>query len=703
MQVRSADVPIEHACEDRLTRSDFASAIAEDIRRAPIESGFVIGVTGPWGDGKTSILRMVEESLTDSEVAAVVRFNPWLFSGTEQLAEHFFSELAGQLTSKSRRLKRIGKALRGYGESVTPLREVPFVGSVVQLTGVLASAAGRAFGVADDESAKEKDTKLRKRLARLDRPIVVMVDDIDRLRDEEVIDLVRLVRLVGDFPNLIYVLAYDRPIVELILGGGDDRDRGRAYLDKIVHVSHELPLLRPEHLTELLGEAITELIPDAVDYHVDQDRFTRVFWGETRELFHTVRDVRRFANSLPTTLSLVGSEIDLADLTTLEALRLFEPEFYEGIVKARHVLTRFPRAAFNQEAETRDAKEALERIKEKATAGHVATCERLLQILFPSIERHLGGSHYGDEFLQIWRAERRVAALDVLTIYLHRGIPEGALAASEVERVVELLDDELELERVFNELDSDELTSLFRRLADHSSTTSLEAPERAINAILRQLPRLPDDRESFLGLSPLLEATRLIYVLLRRLEPDEVAAVFEKLQFPDLSSEYELVRMVGYREGSQMMVGEAEVERLKNRLVEAVLDADAGRLNGERDLGPLVALVERERAAALELRLADWITDDTFFVRLLQAHKVVVQSSSETEVVPKRSVHLNWTQLTQLVEDSVLRRRIGEIDRDWVEAEFDADTRVIWDLAVAYLDDPEAGHRDSARFMSADD
>lgn len=53
---------------------------------------FVLGLAGPWGGGKTSILNLVHEAMSQREDTKVLKFNPWLFSGTEQLAAHFFQD-----------------------------------------------------------------------------------------------------------------------------------------------------------------------------------------------------------------------------------------------------------------------------------------------------------------------------------------------------------------------------------------------------------------------------------------------------------------------------------------------------------------------------------------------------------------------------------------------------------------------------------
>ncbi len=48
--------------------------------------------------------------------------------------------------------------------------------------------------------------------------IIVSIDDIDRLSEEEIIAVFQLVKALGDFPNTIYILAFDYDVVVRALG-----------------------------------------------------------------------------------------------------------------------------------------------------------------------------------------------------------------------------------------------------------------------------------------------------------------------------------------------------------------------------------------------------------------------------------------------------------------------------------------------------
>jgi predicted KAP-like P-loop ATPase len=72
--------------------------MATEVLEGPRDDGLVIALHGAWGSGKTSVLNMVREDIGDR--AAVVLFNPWLFSDAEQLVDRFFSEINAQLEGR---------------------------------------------------------------------------------------------------------------------------------------------------------------------------------------------------------------------------------------------------------------------------------------------------------------------------------------------------------------------------------------------------------------------------------------------------------------------------------------------------------------------------------------------------------------------------------------------------------------------------
>ena len=237
------DHPIANAEQDQLRRAPLAKKVAEIINRADGNESFVIGIEGVWGSGKTSFINLVLNQV-DTEKITYLVFNPWNFSDETSLLRDFFTQLSSALEKVVGR--RFGKRLRGYaariadidlgvslyGFSVNPLKWFGFLARDLSLNGL----------------RKDLDKELKK----IDKKIVVVIDDIDRLDQDETKLIFKLVKLTANFPNTIFVLSYDREQVEKRITDKDAGIEGGDYLRKIVQVSFTLPVPDQKELRGIL-------------------------------------------------------------------------------------------------------------------------------------------------------------------------------------------------------------------------------------------------------------------------------------------------------------------------------------------------------------------------------------------------------------------------------------------------------------------
>jgi predicted KAP-like P-loop ATPase len=312
------DNPIHSRGADLLGRAKLANVIARHLRVIDASEGAVVGLLGPWGIGKTSLLNMIAESLGEKPPLLVVQFNPWLFSGTEQLAGHFFSEVAAQLKDQESTLSRakgrvsaISGQLERYGQALSPLRIIPVAGPLIEKATDLAGMVSKLTQA--DQSINTQREELTKEMAKLESPVVVIIDDIDRLQPLEIRDIFRLVRLTANFPNLIYLLAFDRRRVESALS--DDQPEGRAYLEKIIQLTFEVPPVPRVQLVRLLLDRIDKILNSEQSlgpFH--EDRWPDLLHRVMVPLITNVRDVKRYVGSLPAMIKSVGDEIALEDV-----------------------------------------------------------------------------------------------------------------------------------------------------------------------------------------------------------------------------------------------------------------------------------------------------------------------------------------------------------------------------------------------------
>ena len=95
-----------------------------------------------------------------------------------------------------------------------------------------------------DNTLIEKKEILNNKLLKYKGKIIVFIDDIDRLNKSEIRLLIQLIKAVCDFPNIIYVLSFDKSIVSSALSDEQSLD-GNAYLEKIIQLSEYSNVLEP--------------------------------------------------------------------------------------------------------------------------------------------------------------------------------------------------------------------------------------------------------------------------------------------------------------------------------------------------------------------------------------------------------------------------------------------------------------------------
>lgn len=112
-----SDVPIQKAQEDILNRRSFVQSLAEVIVGYDAPESFSIGVYGPWGSGKTSVINMTIEAVesTSSDIVTL-RFNPWLCSDAKQLITQFFKQLASAVQLKETNSDKLWRLIDSYSD-----------------------------------------------------------------------------------------------------------------------------------------------------------------------------------------------------------------------------------------------------------------------------------------------------------------------------------------------------------------------------------------------------------------------------------------------------------------------------------------------------------------------------------------------------------------------------------------------------------
>lgn len=661
----SADRPIPGRKEDRFQRAGFADALVTQVLALPKSDSFVLGLIGPWGSGKTSILSMVEEAVATKDDVVVLKFNPWLFSGTEQLAAHFFQELAAQLHELSdKKLQQAGDLLVGYSEALSPLSALPFIGKWAERLAGGAKFLGGIFrrkGGALPASVTSQRREIAKLLAVHGKRLLVVIDDIDRLPKADIRELFKLVRLTADFPNTTYLLAFDRPRVEDALG--ETEGEGRAYLEKILQVTFDVPVIRQPDLAVFLLKEIERAVGDREHGPFDAAEWTNIFALAIRPLFRTPRDVRRFTNGIPVALSVIGDEIAVADVLAIEAIRCMLPDVWAQIQVCADVLTNTSDRTFASVRRSDVEKGKFEALLAAAGDYRPAVQEFCVRV-FPPSRRYIDNHHYGPESSQRWRKERRLANADVLKFYFEKSLPSDVLRSSAVEAVFDKLGDENALRATLSGYDDATIEHVCARLEVYQEEFPPEVAEPALVVFFEQYPRLREGRRGEYDFGAGMAIARLGLRLLRRVEKEQerdeiVQRVASKIQ--NLSARKELLELVGWhKDAGSKLVSQATSAELEAGLQSAILAATSSALALERDLIWLLRWADDGEDAVPALSKAA-AADESFLLRLLRSGLSERSSRGLNDVAGRQQLTLPWGYLIELLGAELLAQRVDEL------------------------------------------
>lgn len=415
------DNPIETVEEDTIGRNSYAQSFAKQILTLDVQKGAVVGVLGAWGSGKTSFINLALNGFKgkdrDDNEIVLIDFNPWMFSGTEQLMQRFFNELSVQLRLKSG-FEKIGEYIDNYGEVLAGLGWLPVAGKWVESGHSIIKLIIQVLWK-QKEGIGEKRKRIEDTLIKNNKKIIVVIDDIDRLSSGEIRDIFKLVRLTANFPNMIYVLAFDRTRIERALE--DEGINGRDYLEKILQIVVDIPSIPNYIIRKELLDSIQKSLEGIENEGVfHQDRWSDIFEEIIRPLIKTMRDVRRYAVNLRGTVISLDGQVALEDVLALEAIRIFLPDVFGLLHTSTDALTTVSRRIQDNEYKER-MKSKIDNIIDKNKLAN-----NMIFRLFPAARRHLVNYSSGkylefeDDNEEKWLKENYVAHREILQFYLER-------------------------------------------------------------------------------------------------------------------------------------------------------------------------------------------------------------------------------------------------------------------------------------------
>ena len=358
------------------------------------------------------------------------------------------------------------------------------------------------------------------------RRILVIIDDIDRLTSEEIRQVFRAVKSVGDFPNVTYLMAFDKRVVARSLGeiqGGSGED----YLEKIVQVPFELPLVDRASIQRLFFEQTDVILAEIDPKSFDQTYWGNIFFQGIDKFLETPRDLIRLTNVLAVTFRAVTGEVNPVDFIAIESLRIFCPEVYDAIKNNRAMFTS-PDTARLREESAQFHESWLARLRE--TSPHlVQPVKDMVERLFPKLKGVWGNTHFGGDWEVEWRLKLRVCSDSVFPIYFSLAIQTGEISNRDIQAILarainaeQFGGEILKLAEQFRPDGKTKASAFLVRLQDYTaSEINVEQIQPIVEALLNvgdQLMQLDETDSGLFDLGVDVQSGRVIWQLVKRLE-----------------------------------------------------------------------------------------------------------------------------------------------------------------------------------------
>ena len=546
----SADRPINSGSEDLLGRAQFAASLGKAIKSWRGKDSLVIALYGPWGSGKSSLKNLVLESLrsSPSDSPSILEFNPWHLASQSQITEAFFTEIGTALgrANTSASASRLASKFQAYGRYlntgrfafvgikrflITVLIAIgllglsgvlfaPYLFLVIMAVGAMAMAAALGYfsnlfdSVSESFQAEAKSKamtipemkgELTTMLASLRAPLLVVLDDIDRLSGDELKLLFQLLKGNADFPNLIYFLLISLDHAQKSL----EPMGGKEYMEKIVQIGFEMPRVERSQIHQLVGHEIEKVMSahGSIDaFILEIDRWRSIYALGAHAYFQTIRDVRRFASVLAFQLSHFSGgpilEINVVDLTALQIIALFEPKLYQAIFSSKQQLVGAEPSSIDGLAQPigrgAASESVLDELVAHASAENRAYARKLLVELFPRLPFGKSSFSRDDEQWASNIQSLRICHAGFFDRYFLLSIPRNDLSEDELHSIISASSDRDSFIRdILSVAQRGLFDILFERLEAHVGKLDMDRAVDILTALFDVGDMLPKIDTSF--------------------------------------------------------------------------------------------------------------------------------------------------------------------------------------------------------------
>lgn len=240
-----------------------------------------------------------------------IHFSPWNCTSKEQLLEEYLKLLSNQLNFV---IPNIAPKLLQYANIVTGID--------------LCCYFGNFFPKKDLSTLKKEIEEI---LYQTDKKIIVVIDDIDRIQGEEIFNLLKLIGIIANFPNIVNIVAYDKKYICDNLNTYFNSNNAEKYIQKIIPFEFPLPQISNENMQNLFNIEFMEIIKDK-DYNETglKNKYSNTIGGYLKN----IRDLKQLLTAFEFHYNIFkkqGININITDLLFITAIKTFNYKLWIDI------------------------------------------------------------------------------------------------------------------------------------------------------------------------------------------------------------------------------------------------------------------------------------------------------------------------------------------------------------------------------------